>query len=453
MKAVIYISGKIGEDTTLVDVIRQFKSFEDAETVEAVIHSQGGSVDEGEGIYNYLKGLDAETPVTTITDKAYSIAAKIFAAGSTRIIEDSEKPLMVHFPWAKTEGNAEKLELVAEALRELEDSFAEFYSGFLDVDEDTVRNLLDSETFVSGSDAVDLGFATEIKATVEAVAEFNIENSNKNTMTKETKKKNLGQILLTAMAAFIAGEEVEIKAELTLQDSNATDIVFPDLESGDTPKAGDKATIDGAAIPDGSYIMPSMEEATVVFVDGVITEITEKEEEVEETEAEKEARLAIEASEKEGLPKTEVKAEEVQQISVWTVNVLNSSFEVGDKVMREGWEEGTEESVGSGEFQLEDGRRVITDASGKIVLIKDAEVEKEIEIDAEASFEDLLEKVTVKVKAEIQASLTEKDNEIIELKRQVGSKEFKAEEREPEQKEKKKSGSTAADILNSKFTK
>jgi len=90
MKATIYISGKIGKETTLVDVIRQFKSFEDPTEVEAYIHSEGGNVEEGDGIYNYLKGIDKEIPVTTITDKAYSIAAKIFAAGRERIVEDVE---------------------------------------------------------------------------------------------------------------------------------------------------------------------------------------------------------------------------------------------------------------------------------------------------------------------------------------------------------------------------
>lgn len=461
MKATIYISGKIGKDTTLVDVIRQFKSFDEPDSVDAVIHSIGGSVEEGENIYNYLKTLDAAIPVTTITDKAYSIAAKIFAAGSERIIEDIDKALMIHFAWAKVEGNAEKLELVAEALREMEDGFAKFYSGFLGVDEDTVRSLLDNETFVSGSAAVELGFATKIKVTAEAVAEFNSINTNinKKKMTEKKSKKKAGQILLQAMAAFVG---IEINAEMTLQDSNGTDVVFPDLESGDTPKVGDAATIDGSAIPDGSYIMPSLEEVTLVFVEGKVSEVVPKEEEeVEETAEQKAARLETEAAaeaaekpktEKKTEVKTEVNAEEIKEVSVWSVEVANTTFELGETVNYQF--DGEVYPVSAGEFQLSDGRRIVTDASGVIVNIKEAEAPKQVEVDAEGSFEELLEKVSEKVKAEINAEyeikLSEKDNEIKVLKTKIGSKEFKAEEKKIETSKEEKQNYQASVLLRRK---
>ena len=160
MKATIYISGKIGKETTLVDVIRQFKSYDEPTEVLAIIDSVGGDKPEGDTIYDYLEGLKAEMPVNTYAKKAYSIAAKIFAVGQERTVDDVEKAIMIHFAWAKAEGDAEKFEVVAEQLRKMEDEFTSFYSAFLGVDEDTVRNLLDNETFISGSEAVDLGFAT-----------------------------------------------------------------------------------------------------------------------------------------------------------------------------------------------------------------------------------------------------------------------------------------------------
>ena len=178
MKAKIYISGRITKGETLVDVIRQYKSFEDVTEIEAVIDSNGGNKNEGEAIFDYIKNLDAEIPVTTKTGKAYSIAAKIFAAGSTRIVEEGDEILMIHFARAKTEGTAEELEEIAAELRVIENDFIEFYSEHLDIDEETVRNLLDNETFVSGKDAVELGFATEVEAVAEIVAELYIEKYN-----------------------------------------------------------------------------------------------------------------------------------------------------------------------------------------------------------------------------------------------------------------------------------
>jgi len=449
MNATIYISGKIGKDTTLVDVIRQFKSFDSPSSVEAVIHSEGGNVEEGEAIYNYLKTLDVDIPVTTITDKAYSIAAKIFAAGRERIVEDVDKALMIHFAWARVEGNADKFEAIAEALRELENEFAGFYSGFLAVDESTVRSLLDSETFISGEEAVDLGFATKTKVTAEAVAEYNIEISKSNKMIeKEKKEKSKGRKLLEAMAEFVGVDlkEIEVKAELTLQDSTGTEIVFPDVDTGNMPVVGDAATIDGMPIPDGSYIMPGMENSTIVCVDGKVSEIQPKEE--EEVVAEK---------------KEEIKAEEIQEVSVWSVKVTNTSFEMGETVYYD--YDGEQYPVSAGEFQLADGRRIITDASGVIVNVKGVdEVTTKITqtetapTEAEASFEELKEKMSLKLKAEIEASLkadyekklSDKEAEIVALKKNQGSKEFNVEQEEIES-HRNRNLSPQANILLTRF--
>lgn len=455
MKATIYISGKIGKETTLVDVIRQYKSFEEPTEVYAIIDSIGGSVEEGEAIYDYLNNLKAEHPVNTYAKKAYSQAAKIFAVGDEREVDDVEKSLMIHFAWGKAEGRAEDFEAVAEYLRGLETEFAEFYAEFLNIDEETISTLLNNETFISGQDALKFGFATKVKVAAEAVAEYSVQNSNTNKMTDKKKEKSKGQALLEAMAAFVGidyktGQPVEVNAEMTLQDSSGTEIVFPDLESGDTPKVGDKATIDGSPVPDGDYIMPSLEDSTVVFVDGAISEIKPKEDEGGEGDE------GAQASEKgKGKKKpVEANAEEVQQISVWTMEVLNTTFAVGDVVKYMDWDD-NEQTVGSGEFQLSDGRRVVTDATGVIVTIKEAATQKEVEVDTEASFKELLEKVTekvaVKVKADVtaefQTKLTEKENEIKDLKKKVGSKEFNAQEKDNDGKENKQSGKSQASVL------
>lgn len=423
MTAAIYISGKIGTDTTLVDVIRQFKSYEDPDSVNVIIDSVGGNKDEGDAIYDYLDGLKAELPVNTHAKKAYSIAAKIYAVGQERTIEDTDKALMIHFAWAKLEGTAERLEAAAAILRTYEDEFAEFYSAFLDIDEETVRNLLDNETFLSGEEALELGFATEIKIAAEAVAEYTI-NQTQNNIEMSTEKKKLGKKLVAAMAAFVG---IEISAALTLQDSDGTDIVFTDLDEGGTPVVGDKATIDGAAVPDGSYIMPSMDDSTVVFVDGAVTEINEKVDDEEDA-------AAIEAAKVEAarVAALNVSAEEIKEVFTYSVTATNTSFEMGEIIMFEGWDGGDDYAASSGEFKLADGRSVVTDAAGVIVKVKPADSEEQI-IDADASFDELLVKVTEKVTATVEASmnekLTSKDTEIKALKKLIGSKEFKAEEK------------------------
>lgn len=407
-KAIIYISGIIGDETSLTDVIRQYKSYADPEGVEAVITSIGGNVEEGDAIYNYLDGLKAVGYVNTRTSKAYSIAAKIFAVGEERIIEDKEKALHIHNAWVEVTGSAERLETVAEGLRVIEDDFVDFYSDFLDVDKDTAKSLLDNDTFMSGQEAVDLGFATKIKTDLKAVAIYNPKDKPIKIKMKKGKLAIFKEGLSSLVNALFEGE---INA-LVLQDSSGTEIDFEDLETGATLKVGDKGTIDGSAVPDGSYIMPSLEDATVVFVDGVITEIIEKViEEVAETDKEKEARLLVEAE--------AAKAEELKEVWTYSVEVVNTEFKEGDVLMLKGWDGGDDYAAGANEYNRTDGTSIVTDASGIIVKIKPATDDSIIDAQAKVEVENLINAAEVRIQAKYEAK-------IVALNKLIGSKEFKA---------------------------
>lgn len=433
MQAVLYIDGQIGKGTnengdkmiSLVDVISQFKAFESPEKVLVKIDSVGGSVPETEKIFDYLNGLKKNHTVNTEAKKAYSSAAKLFSLGEKREVEDIEKALMIHLPWGKFEGTAEEFEAVAVSLRKHEGDFSEYYSTFLEIEEAVAMDILKNDTYFSGEEAVAMGFATGIKKEFEAVALYEKENkSNKKKMThKKSKNKEFANALIKAVEERFSGGEVNA---LVLQDSDAKDIDFPDVEEGELPKVDDRAEIDGSAIKDGSYIMPSMEGSTLVFVGGVITEIIEKEVEEE-----------IQAKEKAGKKALEVKAEEIQQISVWTMEVINTSFAEGDVVRYKDWDD-EEQTLGSGEFQIPDGRRVVTDATGVIVKIKEAAETKDIEVDVEASVKKAVDSIADKVQSEYKERFEKQEREIQALKKITGSKEIKIEARTTEEVSKPK---------------
>ena len=231
----------------------------------------------------------------------------------------------------------------------------------------------------------------------------------------DKKKSNL----LSAFAAWLNKFDAEVVA-LVLQDSNSTEIEFPDLEAGDTPKVGDKAMIDGSPIPDGSYIMPSLDNVTVTFKDGAVEEIVEA-----ETEENPDDSVEAQASKKD---KPKPKAEEINQISVWEMQVINTTFAEGDVVEYE--YDGETYSVGAGEFQLKDGRHIVTDASGRIVTIKEATTAdpaietSEDEAAAEAKLNDLFEKMETKISAKYEKKTTKLEAELKALKKQIGSKEI-----------------------------
>lgn len=62
--------------------------------------------------------------------------------------------------------------------------------------------------------------------------------------------------------------------------------------------------------------------------------------------------------------------EEIKEVSVWSVEVANTSFEIGETIMYE--YDGEQYPVSAGEFRLKDGTKIVTDASGVIVSKEDA---------------------------------------------------------------------------------
>ncbi|WP_418513705.1 ATP-dependent Clp protease proteolytic subunit [Corallibacter sp.] len=284
-KATIYVNGVIGEDTILLDVIRQYKSFNNPSSVEVIIDSVGGCVDTGMSIFNYLRNL--QLPITTIAKKAYSIAASIFLSGDIRLVESGQERVMIHFPWAEAAGTADHFENVAKELKSLEKDFAEFYSKYTSIDANSITELLKNETYLSANEALEIGIATGIKQTLQAVAIYN--NVNKEEKEKMSKTKKF----LKALSEFFAdASELNINA-LVLQDANGNEIDFPEVEEGAEPQVGDKAVDSEGKAIEGEVVMP--DGSTFIFETGELKEIKPVEEEVEAEESVEDNSEEVEA--------------------------------------------------------------------------------------------------------------------------------------------------------------
>lgn len=264
MKGIIYITGEIGVDTTLNDVVQQVKSQSLATEYLVKIDSIGGYVDSGNDIYNYL--LTLGKPVSTFTTKAYSIASKIFMAGSTRIIPEGAKDaIMIHLPWMEVQGTHQVISDYLKDLKAIEDDLVDFYSKVTEIDEKTIHSLLSNETYLDATQAFDWGFATQLQPAQLAVAKLknNIEEKEESLMDKLNQK-------IDSIMNMLTGKKPEFKAELILQDGTSVSIVFPDLTESDTPAVDDMAMVDGQPA-EGEYTMP---DGTIFkFEMGVLTEI------------------------------------------------------------------------------------------------------------------------------------------------------------------------------------
>lgn len=132
----------------------------DVDTINVHLNSYGGEVSEGLAIYNSLKRHKAK--VKTYCDGfACSIASVIFMAGDERIMSNASI-LMVHNPWTHAEGNAQELRKTAEDLEKMSQVSVNAYMEKVHISEEDVKRLLEEETWLMPSEALDFGFATAI---------------------------------------------------------------------------------------------------------------------------------------------------------------------------------------------------------------------------------------------------------------------------------------------------
>ena len=273
MKGIIHITGEIGVDVFLKDIINQVKS-QKMLAYYVVINSVGGYVDEGFEIYDYLKGL--QVPITTIAENVCaSVATVIFMAGNERIVRDNCK-FMIHAPSVTVPENlkSHELEMWTIELKKIDKKIIDFYATNTSLEKSELESLLKKDTYLTLDECKNFGFATQINE-YKPMAKMSI-NLKPNKMTEEEKS--------WIMQGFASIAKLFKPKALLLQDSTGAEIIFADLGEGDTPKVGDIATVDGQPA-NGEYVMPQLGNATVTFVDGAITEIEVVEQESEEMKA------------------------------------------------------------------------------------------------------------------------------------------------------------------------
>jgi ATP-dependent Clp protease protease subunit len=278
MKNEIYLIGEVGYDVTLQSVVDLVGNTDENEPLTIHIHSPGGSVYDGLAIYNYLKGLDREIHTKSVGLIA-SIASVFFLVGKTRAINESDK-FLIHLPMGGEWGNAEDLERTAEELRDIEDRLATIYELETNLSKDEALELMNKDEFLGLDFLQEKGFINEI-IKFKAVATL---NKNKMSNTGVTKQEVEG-IFAKFFKKHFGKKEIQAKI---VTDASGTEIDFFDLESNDSPKVGDKATVDGEKA-DGDFLMPN--EDTLRFVSGELKEIIEAEESDEESDEDAEAVL------------------------------------------------------------------------------------------------------------------------------------------------------------------
>lgn len=172
----IYINGQIGENwwdenaVAAADFIRTVNALGELTTINLFINSPGGSVSDGTAIHNFLKRHKATVNVEVLGE-ASSIASVIAMAGDI-INMPSNAIMMIHDPMSPMMGyfNSDELRNLAERLDVVRDAILSSYVNRTGKDSEEVQALMQKETYMTGAQAVEMGFADNLLDELQEVA-------------------------------------------------------------------------------------------------------------------------------------------------------------------------------------------------------------------------------------------------------------------------------------------
>ena len=145
-------------NSSIWDFNYKMRNIKEDEEIELEINSYGGDVFTGIDIMNTLRSHKGNVTIT-VTGIAAS-AASIICMGADKIQMYSNTQLMVHNAWTIVAGNAKDLRKAADDLESVGESVLASYTHRIDAE--TAKKLLDEETYLSATKAVELGLADEI---------------------------------------------------------------------------------------------------------------------------------------------------------------------------------------------------------------------------------------------------------------------------------------------------
>jgi ATP-dependent Clp protease protease subunit len=155
-----------GYDVNAKQFVDELKEI-NAETINLRINSPGGSVIDGNAMFNALQRHPAKV-VTHIDGLAASMASVIAMAGDEVHMADNAL-LMIHNPWTMSIGDADELRADADLLDKMSASIMSAY-GRSQYEDGEIKDLMDAETWFTAQEAFDAGFVDHISTGLRAAA-------------------------------------------------------------------------------------------------------------------------------------------------------------------------------------------------------------------------------------------------------------------------------------------
>lgn len=161
----LYLYGSIGKDffdngISADQVVKDLIALGKKKSITVRIDSPGGSVFEGTNIYNALIRNPAKINVE-IDALAASIASIIAMAGNRIRIADNAM-MMIHEPSGIVLGTAKEMRDMANVLEKSRGNLIGIYAKRTGLENDKVAGMMQAETWMTSSEALQAGFVNEI---------------------------------------------------------------------------------------------------------------------------------------------------------------------------------------------------------------------------------------------------------------------------------------------------
>ncbi|WP_371259675.1 ClpP-like prohead protease/major capsid protein fusion protein [Pseudomonas sp. URMO17WK12:I11] len=170
--AEVYLFGDIGDwGISAQQFANDLRAVGDVSQINLHINSPGGAVFEGMAMYNLLKSHKARV-IGTVVGLAASMGS-VVAMACDEIRMPANAMMMVHKPWGIQGGDAEAMRKYAETLDKFETGMVAVYVAKTGKSVEEVEALLTAETWMTGAEAVALGFADTLLDPIEAFATIN----------------------------------------------------------------------------------------------------------------------------------------------------------------------------------------------------------------------------------------------------------------------------------------
>ena len=149
-------------------LISKVKALGNVQNITLRINSVGGDVFEAQAMYSYLKSHPAN--ITVRVDGLAASAASVVAMAGDKVIMPTNALMMIHNPSGGVWGEAEDMRDTAEILDKIRDTIANVYMARTGLDREKVVSMMDSETWLTATEAHELKFCDEVEESVTVTA-------------------------------------------------------------------------------------------------------------------------------------------------------------------------------------------------------------------------------------------------------------------------------------------